>query len=170
MRYKPHDNKGRYNMTGVCSEVIDDLRVDIQKMNNPEHVSVAGFSRVINLYFKYWLHEVINNKAMMVLHNKLGNLFIIQTLCIRYNPTKVYFVTENGKKVRKREPMKLRNGKWAFMFWDCGKRWRMYRFSPSVKWKKLIYENYFDKLVDYPEMSLNDYGGNASASYIKEIR
>jgi hypothetical protein len=157
-------------MTGVCSEVIDDLRKDIQKMNNPQHVRVAGFSRVMNLYFKYWMEEVINNKGIMKLHNKLGSLFVIKTLCIRYNPKKVYFVEENGVKIRKSKPIQLKNGKWPFMFWDCGKRWRMYKFTPSKKWKKLIYENFFDKDMDYVEMSLEDYGRNASPSYIQMIR
>ena len=50
MRYKYQDKKGRYTMSGVCAEVIDKLRTDVKKMKNPQHVSVAGFSRVINLY------------------------------------------------------------------------------------------------------------------------
>jgi len=157
-------------MTGVCEEVIADLRKDIQKIKNPEHVRVAGFSRVMNLYFKYWMLEVINNKSIMTLHNRLGSFFVIKTLCIRYNPKKVYFVQENGVKVRKTERIQLRNGKWAYMFWDCGKRWRMYKFTPSKKWKKLIYNNFFVNNIDYIEMSLNEYGRTASSSYVQIIR
>lgn len=170
MRYKSQDHKGRYTMSGVCSEVIDDLREDIQTMKNPQHVRVAGFSRVMNLYFKYWMLEVINKKAIMTLHNRLGSLFVIKTLCIRYNPKKVYFVTENGVKVRKEERIQLRNGRWPFMFWDCGKKWRMYKFTPSKKWKKLIYTNFFEENMDYIDMSLNTYGRKASASYVQMIK
>lgn len=170
MRYKYQDHKGRYTMSGVCAEVIDKLRKDVKTMKNPQHVSVAGFSRVINLYLKYWFLEIINNKFLYNMHNKMGTLFVIQTLCIRYNPQVVYFVTEDGKKVRKTVPMQLKNGKIPFMFWDCGKKWRMYKLTPVKKWKQLIYRNYFDKHMDYPEMSLNKYGRNASASYIETIR
>lgn len=170
MRYKFQDKKGRYTMSGVCNEVIDDLRKDVKTLKNPQHVSVAGFSRVINLYLKYWFLEIINNKAIYSMHNRLGNLFIIQTLCIRYNPKIIYFVTENGKRVRKVAPMPLKNGKLAFMFWDCGKRWRMYKIVPVKKWKQLIYRNYFDNHMDYPEMSLTKYGRKASPTYVQKIR
>jgi len=158
-------------MSGICAEVINDLRSEIQATDyKSEHVSVAGFSRVMSLYFKYWFEQVINNMSVMDWHNKFGSLFVVKALCIRYNPIKIYFVTENGVKVRKEAPLEMRNGKRAFMFWDCGKKWRMYKFSPATKWNRIIFDNFQRKNMDYPEMSLDNYGRKGSPSYIQIIR
>jgi len=170
MRYKQFNHKNEYTMSGVFAEVVDDLRKDINTLNEPQHVNIATFTRVINLYFKYWFEAVINEKMIMTLHNKLGSLFVIKTLCIRYNPTKTYFVMENGERVKKTEKLQLKDGKFPFMFWDCGKKWRMFKLTPANKWKKMIYQNFFDKDQDYPDMTLDDYGRSGSKSYVQQMK
>jgi len=157
-------------MSGVYNEVVDELRSDVKNLKNKEHVNIASFTRVINLYFKYWMEEIINKGSIMSLHNKMGHLFVISTLCIRYHPTKTYFVVENGVRVRKTEKVELRDGKFPFMFWDCGKKWRMFKFVPSKKWKKLIYHNFFVLKKDYSEMNLDNYGRTGSPSYVQNIK
>ena len=170
MRYRLHNNKGEHTMSGIYNEVVDDLREDVKSLQNSQHVNIATFTKVVNLYFKYWFEEIIQNREIMSLHNKLGHLFVIKTKCNRYEPTKTYFVTENGKKVRKTEKLKLRNGMFPFVFWDCGKKWRMFKLVPAPKWKKKIYHNFFNLTQDYPEMSLKGLGRSGSSSYVQTMK
>jgi hypothetical protein len=169
MRYKPTNHNGEYGMTGIFLEVKDDLRTEIKGLNDKMHVSVNLFSKIVNRYIQEVFKEVIQNGKVFSLHNRLGRLIVVKSKCIRYNPTKVYFVTENGKKVRKTQKIETINGRWAYLFWDVGKKWRMYRFKPAPKFKKQITEN-FMKGFDYPEMDLQDYGRSASPTYIQHLK
>jgi hypothetical protein len=157
-------------MSGVYAEIENDLRQDIKSLKYDKgEINIAIFTRVINMYFQLMFKSIIYDNFILSLHNKLGHIYAIKSMCIRYNPTKVYFVTENGEKVRKVQKMKLKSGRWAFMFWDVGKKWRMYRFNPASKWKKQLIEN-FHNGADYPEMDLKEYGRTASPTYVQRIR
>lgn len=170
VRYANKNKKGQYTMSGVYSEIVDDMRSEAKSIKNVEHINIATFTRVINLYFKYWFEAIIDQNVVMKLYNKMGYLFVIKTACIRYIPTIVYFVKENGKRVRKTKRAETRNGMFPFMFWDTNKRNRAYKFVPSPKWKKKIYKNFFDELHNYPEMSLDDYGRRGSSTYIQHLK
>jgi len=169
MRYKATNKNGEYGMTGVFEEIKDDLRREVNQLNQDSmHISLALFTRIVNLYFQEIFKQVIDG-AVFSLHNRLGHLIVIKSLCIRYNPTKVYFVTENGEKVRKTKNIELVNGRWAHLFWDVGKKWRMYKFIPATKFKIQIAENFLNG-KDYPEMDLKSYGRNASSTYIQYLK
>jgi hypothetical protein len=172
MRYKQQNHKGEYSISGVYAVIEDDLRSDIRslKITESQVINIAIFTRVINLYFKYWFEAIINENAMMKLYNKLGYLFVIKTLCIRYNPTKTYFVVENGERIKKIKEIKLKEGYFPFVFWDSGKLWRMFKFEPANKWKKMIYHNFFDLNHDYQRMNLENYGRKGSPSYVQQMK
>jgi len=169
MRYKPTNNKGEYGMTGIFLEAKEGLRKEVKGLQGSMHISIGLFTRIINLYIKKMFHEVIHNNDVFSLHNKMGHLFVVKSLCIRYNPTKIYFITENGKKIRKTQKIETKGGRWAFMFWDVGKKWRMYRFNPAREFKKQIAENFL-KGNNYPEMDLTKYGRAASPTYVQHLK
>lgn len=170
MRYKATNNKGEYGMTGIFLEIKDDLRRDIHKLDPADraYIDVATFTMIMNLYIEIMLQDVIDG-AICKLYNKLGFLYVVQSLCIRYNPTKAFFVHENGQLVRKVDKVQLVNGRLAHFFWDCGKKWRMYRFKPASRFKKKMLDKFYAGF-EYAVLDLKKYGRNASDTYIQYFK
>jgi hypothetical protein len=167
MRYRQTNNKGEYTMTGVYAEIQSEMQAEADKLKYDScHITIAMFTRVVNLYIQKMLEDVIENGSIWKLLNKFGYLFIAQSVCIRYNPTKTYFVTENGHVTRKQQKIQLVNGRIPHFFWDTGKIWRMYKFVPAVKFKRRMYEKFLAGM-QYETMDLTKYGRKASATYIQ---
>ena len=167
MRYSPTNSNGEYTMTGVYLEVKPDLeRMSAKLKEKHDVITVDMFTRVVNLYIQMMFKKIIFENFILPMSNKFGFLLVVQSLCIRYNPTKAFFTTTNGHVERHVQKIKLVNGRWAYMFWDTGKTWRMFRFVPAPKFKRMIAEQFFEG-KDYPEMDLKKYGRLASPTYIQ---
>lgn len=168
MRYKQINHKGEYTMSGIFAEVQVEMQRDADKLKyDAQHITIAMFTRVVNMYCQMMLKEIIEDAVVFPMLNKFGFLFVVQSICIRYNPTKTFFVTENGQVVRKTQKIELINGRIPHLFWDVGKKWRMFKFVLAPKFKRQIHEN-FRRGVPYEIMDLKKYGGRASATYIQK--
>lgn len=155
-------------MSGIFAEIQTEMQAEASALKyNPQHITIAMFTRVVNQYCKMMLKEIIEDAAIFPLLNKFGFLMVVQSICIRYNPTKTFFVTENGQVVRKTQKIDLINGRIPHLFWDTGKMWRMFKFVLAPKFKRQVHEN-FKRGVQYEVMDLKKYGRRASSTYIQK--
>jgi hypothetical protein len=63
----------------------------------------------------------------------------------------------------------VKSGYWYFVFWDAPKKLRQYRFNINIKYKR-AYMKLVEDGEDYLDYSLDEYGRNASNSYIQHIK
>ena len=168
------DNHNRATLFGVYSECQDELDKGISSIENIKGTKVKAisyrlFSKVIRMYFTIAFKILITGVPVPLL-NKFGILTVVKTQCIRYNPFRIAFYTdESGNKIRKKVKIKTRSGYWYFVFWDAPKKLRQYRFNIDIKYKvaymKLVEDGY-----DYLDYTLDGYGRNASIDYIQHIK
>jgi len=167
------DNHGRYNLYGVYLECKDEIDLGIKSfpkgVTKSKEITYRVFARVVVMYFKIAFNMLAKGASVPLL-NKFGVLNVVKTKCIRYNPFRIsIYEDETGKVVSKRVNIKLKSGYWYFVFWDCSKKWRQYRFNINIKYKraymKLVEEGY-----DYLDYTLDGYGRNASVNYIHHIK
>ena len=105
-------------------------------------ISYATFVRVITLYFYYVFIEIINNGTIFKMYQRFGNMFAVKTKCTRYTPKRVLFrKNEKGEVVARTAYLNLSksNGYVPFIFWDSPEKWRHYRFTPVMKYKRLLF-------------------------------
>jgi len=170
---KSLDNYNRYTLYGVYEECKEDINYGLlclpRNTTKIKSISYRLFSKVIRMYF-ILSFEILLKGLSVPLLNKFGVLNIVKTKCIRYNPRRIIFYTdESGNKVRKNFKFKLDNGYWYFVFWDAPKRLRQYRFNINIKYKR-AYMDLVNKGFDYLDYSLDSYGRNASTDYIQHIK
>jgi hypothetical protein len=168
-------NKGSYTLFGVFEEARDRINERIAELpkgkTNIKSISYRTFASIIRTYLKMVFYQVIHKGWGIDLYNKFGRIRVVKTQCIRYNPVKHYWVTENGKKVRKEQKLDVNKtgGYFHFIFWDCPKRLRHYKFFSAKCQKRKYYELAMNGF-EYPNHSLREYGRNASTSYIQHIK
>jgi hypothetical protein len=170
MRYKQINHKGEYTMSGIFAEVQAEMQAEADKLKyDSQHITIAMFTKVVNLYFMHALKELIEEGKVFQMIKKFGSLLVVQSMCVRYNPTKTFFVTENGQVIRKTQKIELVNGRIPHLFWDVGKRWRTFKFILAPKFKRQIHEN-FKAGFPYDVMDLKKYGKLATTTYIQKRR
>jgi hypothetical protein len=167
------DRHGRYNLYGVYLECKDEIDLGIKAfekgVTKSNEITYRVFAMVVKMYFKIAFGMLIEGMSVPLL-NKFGVLNVVKTKCIRYNPFRIAFYTdETGKKVRKKVKLKLKSGYWYFVFWDAPKKWRQYRFNINIKYKRAYMELVEDG-YDYLDYTLDGYGKNASIDYIEHIK
>ncbi len=167
------DNHGRHTLYGVYLECKDEIDFGIscfpKGVTKSKTVSYRTFAMVVGMYFKIAFKMLIEGMSIPLL-NKFGILNVVKTKCIRYNPFRIsFYKDESGKVVRKKVKVKLRSGYWYFVFWDCPKKWRQYRFNIDIKYKRAYMELVEDGF-DYLDYTLDSYGRNASIDYIQHIK
>ena len=167
------DSNGRHTMFGVFNECKDDIDIGLQAfekgVTKSSKIRYRVFAQVIHLYFKIVFKMVIEGKNVPLL-NKFGKLSVVKTKCIRYNPFKFVFTKDElGKVIREKVKIKMDSSYWFFVFWDCPKRLRHYRFNIGIKYK-VEYMKKVEGGFDYLDYSLNKYGRTASTDYIQHIK
>jgi len=167
------DNHGRATLFGVYSECQSEMQEAYEKIpnkqNNMKAISYRLFSQVVRMYFTIAFKILITGVPFPLL-NKFGILNVVKAKCIRYNPFRISFYTdESGNRIREKVKIKLKNGYWYFVFWDAPKRFRQYRFNIDRKYKR-AYMKLVEDGYDYLDYSLDKYGRNASTEYIQHIK
>lgn len=168
---KSLDNYGRITLQGIHELCEKELYDALYSINDREDVirkvNYKLFRKVITLYLEKAFENLLNGYSFRM-YNHFGVLRIIKSKMIRYNPYTYYFKrTENGC-VREKVKLSSKGGYWYFVFWDCGKKYRHYRFK-AYKGFKLKYMDRVNKGMDYIDMSLDEYGRNASETYKQKI-
>jgi hypothetical protein len=170
---KSLDNHGRYTLYGVFEESKDGIDKGLKEfpigVSKMKRITWRVFSKVIRTYFTIAFKELVDGYSVTLL-NKFGILNVVKTKCVRYNPTKIaFYKDEQGELVRKKIKLKTSFGYWYFVFWDAPKKLRQYRFHIDLKYK-IQYMVKVGEGFDYLDYSLNDYGRNASNTYIHQIK
>jgi len=167
------DNHNRVTLFGVYSECQDELKIGLDSISNKKpnvkEISYRLFSQVVRMYFTIAFKILITGVPFALL-NKFGILNVVKTQCIRYNPFRIAFYTdESGNRIRKKVKLKLKDGYWFFVFWDAPKCFRQYRFNIDIKYKR-AYMKLVEDGYDYLDYTLDGYGRNASIDYIQHIK
>lgn len=166
-----YDNYNRITTYGLyldCREEIKSGLKEIKdKLDSRRVIDYRLFNKIISLYFKKVYENLINGYSFR-LYNHLGVLRVVKTNMIRYNPITYSFKKIDGKVIREKKKLKSNSGYWYFIFWDCGKKYRHFRFKTDVKYKR-EYMNKVNNGMDYIDYSLNGYGFKAANTYIAKI-
>jgi len=150
------DNKGVYNTYGVYKNIEESLNNDLSKLKNcnKRKITYKEFRRVIGLYFKFIMLDLINGKRFR-LYNRFGELRIAKRKVDQFLPNinKVRLV--NGKyiseKVNSVECMKKFNWFWYYLNWNVDKKWRTHELKQGKRFKSAMMkrvERGFD-YIDY---------------------
>lgn len=125
-------------MENGCQERLDKL-----KQTKVRKVTSRLVRSIMREYFKMLFEDAIYKGKRVSLFQWFGYLYAAKTLCTRYNPKSFYFVTENGKRIRKERKIDVNKtgGYFYFMFWDAPLKWRNYRLKVSRRWSSEIYQN-----------------------------
>jgi hypothetical protein len=104
-------------------------------------ISLITYRKIIKEYFRLVFEEAITTGKRVSLFRYFGYFYCAKTLCTRYNPRSFYFVTENGikKRIERKIDINKTGGFFYFMFWDSPLKYRGYKLSLTIKWKKLIF-------------------------------
>lgn len=110
---------------------------------------------VMREYFKSVFEDAIYLGKRVTLFRWFGYVYGAKTMCTRYNPKSFYFVTENGKRIRKERKIDVNKtgGFFYFMFWDSPLKWRNYRLRTVRRWSSEIFQN-AQAGFDYIDISL----------------
>jgi len=173
--HKEIDSKGSVTFYGVYKECLPLMNERLDEVNygvgrHIKSVSFRVFCRIIKMYVTILLQDLLTGRIVN-LYNRFGNLYIVKTKAVRYNPTTYTFTKVNGKVVRRKVPLNLSRtiGFVFFAFWNCPKRYRHYRLKVSKVWKTRIKE-VCDNGLDVMDISLFKYGRTASPTYIQKIK
>lgn len=172
---KKYNNDGSVTLFGVFNEVKEDIDKKLSELPKGEtktkKITYRLFAKVVLSYLRISFNEVLNKGVGVELYNRFGELRAVKTFCNRYVPTTVKWEKVNGKLTSKRVKIDLNKtkGYMFFIFWDCPKSYRHYRFTPTSKWKRLLFKKQ-EEGMEYLDMSLLSYGRNASDSYIQKIK
>ena len=167
------DKHGRYNLYGIYLECKDEIDLGIRSfekgVTKSNSITYRVFAKVITCYLRISFGMLAEGMSVPLL-NKFGVLNVVKTKCIRYNPFRVSVYKDDlGEVVSKKVNVKLKSGHWYFVFWDCPKKWRQYRFNINIKYKR-AYMKLVDDGFDYLDYTLDGYGRNASIGYIQHIK
>lgn len=142
--WKPQlkDKKGVYSSYGVYMEVYDDIKSDLEKLNNNKRriITHRAFSSVMRLYFKLVVRNVLNGYSF-TLNNRFGKIRIAKRKMNRYVPKLMDIKKdENGKVVigfkNEIEVANKYNWFWHYLDWSTFKRYRTHEIKPSVFLKR----------------------------------
>jgi hypothetical protein len=170
---KSLDNKGKFTLFGVFNECESDISNSLKELpkgvTKSKNIRYRVFAKVVHLYCKIVFKMIIEGKNVP-LYNRFGKLNVVKTKCIRYNPFKFVFKKDElGKVIREKVKINLKSGYWFFVFWDCPKRLRHYRFNIDMKYK-IEYMKKVEDGFDYLDYTLDKYGKYASVDYIHHIK
>lgn len=150
------DNKGVYNTYGVFKNVEEDLNSGLLKLKdcNKRKVTYKEFRKVIGLYFKYLMLDLIDGKRFR-LYNRFGELRIAKRKIDRFipKPIKIRFVKGKyvSEKVDPLEYLKKFNWFWYYLNWEVDKKWRTHELKQGQRFKSAMMkrvERGFD-YIDY---------------------
>lgn len=166
-----YDKHGRITTYGLyldCrEEMINGLKEIKDKSDVRRVIDYRLFNKIISLYFSKVYENLINGYSFR-LYNHLGVLRVVKTNMIRYNPITYSFKKVDGKVIREKKKLKSNSGYWYFIFWDCAKKYRHFRFKADIKYKR-AYMDKVEKGMDYIDYSLDGYGLKGANTYIEKI-
>lgn len=150
---EPQDNKGRCYLRHIYNDSIEEIEEKLKGISNLKKrtVSYRDFSRIIRCYFRE-IFEILLKGYSYDLFNKFGRLRIVKTKTNRYKPN--YYIKDKSK-----IDDSFTKNYWHFLFWDCGKKWRMYEFTMSSSYKKIMMRkvNMGFEYEDYTDLKKDEY-------------
>ena len=150
------DNSGAYTVFGLFKTIEEDLNNDLKKLKDCDKrkVSYREFVKVVRLYFKFMMIDLLNGKRFR-LHNRFGELRLAKRKIDRYLPkvNRVRLVDGEYKseRVNPMDYMKKFNWFWYYLNWDVGKKWRTHELKQSRRFNSAMMakvERGFD-YIDY---------------------
>ncbi len=156
MSHQLKDNKGVYTSYGVYANIEESLNKDLLSLKDckKRKITYKEFRKVIGLYFKFLMIELIDGKRFR-LYNRFGELRIAKRKVNRFLPksNRVRFV--NGKyvseKVDSLKYMKKFNWFWYYLNWEVDKKWRTHELKQGKRFNSAMMkrvERGFD-YIDY---------------------
>ena len=130
-------NRRSYNLEDVFEYVKDDLNKELNA-NGFQSIGFRTFKRVVKYYFKNLFMRVIYKFEDVELYLKMGYLSGNKILCTSFNPKNIN--------------VNLTDGYYYFIQWTAPLMYRRWSFTPSVMWKKRIFNNVRHNGKDYPEI------------------
>lgn len=130
-------NRGSYNLEDIFESVKDELNKEL-KENGFQPIGLRTFKRVVKYYFKNLFMRVIYKFDDVELYHKMGFISGNKILCTSFNPKNI--------------DVNLTDGYYYFLHWNAPKTYRRWSFTPSVMWKKKIFNNVRHNGKDYPEL------------------
>lgn len=120
------DNHGRVTLKGIYDDAIIEIKEELKKRPdiNKRTVTYREFYGVISAYLTQ-IFEIVLGGLSYDLYNRFGNIRIIKTKITRAEPK--YYIPEGIDD-------HFTKGYWHFLFWDCGKKWRMFEMKMSKKY------------------------------------
>lgn len=150
------DNKGAYNTYGLFKNIEEDLNKDLSKLNNcnKRKIIYKEFRKVIGLYFKYLMIDLIDGKRFR-LYNRFGELRIAKRKIDRFIPKPIRIRFINGKYVSEKidslKYVKKFNWFWYYLNWEVDKKWRTHELKQGKRFNSAMMkrvERGFD-YIDY---------------------
>lgn len=122
---KSLDKYGRVTLKGIYDDALKEIKEELKKRPhlNKRTVTYREFYKIITVYLDMIYQRLLDGFSYD-LFNRFGNLRIIKTKLTRYTPK--YYTPKNIND-------SFTKGYWHFVFWDCGKKWRMYEFKMTGK-------------------------------------
>ena len=156
LNHQLKDKKGVYTTYGVYNNIEHNLNKGLKKLKDCDKrkVTYKEFRRVIGLYFKHVMLDLINGKRFR-LYNRFGELRIAKRKVDQFIPkiSKVRLV--DGKYIHERvsalDSMKKFNWFWYYLNWDVDKKWRTHELKQGKRFMSAMMfkvERGFD-YIDY---------------------
>jgi len=147
------------------------LEERIKKGNTHKRgITYEQFIGIINGYLTHSFTHVIESGRGYEFGHKFGEVRVVKTQCVLYNPRKYYFKTDStGKKVKEVEKYRqvvLGDGMIAFMIWKPGNKKKMFRIRMAQKWKKKIWES-VQAGADYMDYTMDKSAAQKAAIIYK---
>ncbi len=138
MSHQSKDNKGAYTCYGTYSNIKDCLNEDVLNLKdcNKRKITYKEFRKVVGLYFKFLMIELINGKRFR-LYNRFGELRIAKRKIDRFLPKLNRLRTVEGKvvfeKVDSLDYVKKFNWFWYYLNWEVDKKWRTHELKQGKR-------------------------------------
>jgi len=142
------DNEGNLTTYAIYKDCKFYVGKRLKKLptgvTNRKEITWREFSKIIRLYWKYTFEEVVEGKIVK-LRNGLGKLMVVKTLCVDYNPKKLYIVRDENGKIIGTEKRKIDverfNGYFYFILFES-KMYKRFRIFPTLK----IRQSYMERV------------------------
>ena len=115
-------------------------------VTNRKQITWREFSKIIRLYWKYTFERLLE-RGEAKLRQNFGTLRIAKTLCVNFNPKRLYPVyDENGEKIgtEYRSVDINKHGGYFFFIWFDSNRYKRYKIYPVFKYKQAVMEKVDD--------------------------